>query len=38
GQRIGHVGLPGMQHFDVLDDLAKPDGAMLTALQSIAPR
>ncbi|VWC29245.1 alpha/beta hydrolase [Burkholderia lata] len=38
GERIVHVGLPGMQHFDVLDDLAKPDGAMLAALQSIAPR
>ena len=38
GERIVHVGLPGMRHFDVLDDLAKPDGAMLAALQSIVPR
>ncbi|MGS0894268.1 alpha/beta hydrolase [Burkholderia stagnalis] len=38
GERISLVKLPGMQHFAVLDDLARPDGAMLTALQAIAPR
>ncbi|MCA8304056.1 alpha/beta hydrolase [Burkholderia seminalis] len=38
GERIARVWLPGMQHFAVLDDLARPDGAMLAALRSIAPR
>lgn len=38
GERVARTWLPGMQHFAVLDDLAKPDGAMLAALQAIAPR
>ncbi|MCA7953729.1 alpha/beta hydrolase [Burkholderia seminalis] len=38
GERIARVWQPGMQHFAVLDDLARPDGAMLAALRSIAPR
>lgn len=38
GERIARAWLPGMQHFTVLDDLAQPDGAMLTALQASATR
>ncbi|WGY66930.1 alpha/beta hydrolase [Burkholderia cepacia] len=38
GERIARTWLPGMKHFAVLDDLARPDGAMLAALQAIAPR
>ncbi|KVN43124.1 esterase [Burkholderia territorii] len=37
GERIARAWLPGMQHFTVLDDLAKPDSTMLAALQAIAP-
>ncbi|WP_176048004.1 alpha/beta hydrolase [Burkholderia sp. BCC1644] len=38
GERIARTRLPGMKHFAVLDDLARPDGAMLAALQAIASR
>ncbi|WP_446902876.1 alpha/beta hydrolase [Burkholderia sp. YIM B11467] len=38
GEPIAHVRLPGMKHFDVLDDLANPHGEMLAVLQAIAPR
>lgn len=38
GEPVARAWLPGMQHFTVLDDLARPDSAMLAALQAIAPR
>ncbi|RQS62404.1 alpha/beta hydrolase [Burkholderia sp. Bp8984] len=38
GEPVARAWLPSMQHFTVLDDLARPDSAMLAALQAIAPR